>query len=142
MPHAASTVTIVEAHESSMEMPTEAFGMRAFLRWWPVRGLAFVGSVTLTVHVIARSLGLENWRRWLFAVAGPTIAMVAWHGVSTKMNLSDRHWFSTWDLIEIGVVFNAVCYAVLNLLLIVPTWFLSAGAELNEAPGKRSDGGS
>lgn len=91
--------------------------------------LAVVGSVTLTVHTIARLIGLADFQRWLFAIVAPTIALIVWHWFSIHMMNNDPQWFSTWDLIQIGIVVNSGCYIVLCLVLSAPKLFQHADVD-------------
>ena len=129
VPYPSSTATIVESNAASVPAQNHPFTFKHFLWLWPVRLLAVVGSVTLTVHTIARLIGLGDVQRWLFAIVGPTIALIVWHWFSIHILNNDPQWFSTWDLIEIGIVVNSGCYIVLCLVLSVPRLFQSPGVD-------------
>ncbi len=102
-------------------LPDQPFAMQHFLVLLPIRCLAFLGSVTLTLHTIARVLGLNTVAKWLFAILIPTVADAAWHWYSVN-ELGYRSSLSIGDHIEMGLIGNAIAFACLTGLLAAPAW--------------------
>lgn len=89
------------------ELPKQPFTVDHFFALWPVRFLAYVGGVTLTLHTLAVAIGLNGAVRWMLAFAVPVVADAVWKWYSVNRLGYHPGSMSVWGHVQIGFLINS-----------------------------------
>lgn len=103
-----------------LEEPRQPSLFHHFLTLWPVRFLAYVGSVTLTLHTIAVAIGLTGVAKWIPAFTVPIVAEAVWKWYSVNRLGYHPGSLSIWNHVQFGLLINSLSCISLAAILAIP----------------------
>jgi hypothetical protein len=113
-------------YDASMVPPPQlqkrSFTVYHVLAMWPVRFLAYVGSVTLALHTVAVAVGFAGTRKWAFVILLPTAVGAFWKWYSVNRLGRFPGSLTAWDHVQIGLLINTLSCIALAIFLTIPVW--------------------
>lgn len=117
------------------QLPKSSFTVYHILAMWPVRFLAYVGSVTLALHTVAVAVGFAGTRKWAFVILVPTAVGAFWKWYSVNRLGRFPGSLTAWDHVQIGLLINTFSCIALAIFLAIPAWIRN-----HRSAAKKSDG--
>lgn len=106
--------------DSPPERPEQPFTLQHFLALWPVRFLAYVGSITLSLHTIAISIGLNSVAKWTIVFSVPIVMDAFWKWYSVNRLGYHPGSLNVWSHVQIGLLINSASCISLAAILAIP----------------------
>ncbi len=102
------------------EHPKQRFTVQHLLALWPVRFLAYVGSVTFSLHTIAVAISLNSAAKWTIVFTLPVVKDAFWKWYSVNRLGYHPGSLSVWEHVQIGLLIDSVaCISLAAAILAI-----------------------